>query len=198
MEGTLRPKPDGRAIVHGLGYRAAMAMERVIVAGISGAGKTTMATALAERFGLPRVELDALHHGPGWVKRPEFEEDVERFTAGPRWVCEEQYSGFLGDLLWRRATTLVWLDLPRRTVMCRVVRRTVVRAALRRELWNGNRESWRSMLLDPGHPVRWAWTQHTTKHHKTATRLAAHPHLTAIHLRTADEVRRWLRTLPEG
>jgi adenylate kinase family enzyme len=173
-----------------------MGMERVIVAGISGAGKTTMARALAERLGLPRVELDALHHGPGWVKRVEFEADVERFAAGPRWVCEEQYGGFLGDLLWRRATALVWLDLPRRTVMNRVVRRSVVRAVTRRELWNGNRESWRSILLDPGHPVRWAWTRHADKRLRTAARLADHPHLTAIHLRSAHEARTWLHELP--
>ncbi|WP_035852510.1 P-loop NTPase family protein [Kitasatospora azatica] len=170
-------------------------MERVIVAGISGAGKTTMATELAARFGLPRVELDALHHGPGWVKRPEFEAEVEQFTAGEAWVCEEQYQGALGDLLWRRADTLVWLDLPRRTVMWRVIKRSLSRVAFRRELWNGNRETWRGLLLDPEHPVRWAWARHGVKRKNTAERLAAHPHLEVVRLSSAGEAQRWLGTI---
>lgn len=112
-------------------------MDRVLVAGISGAGKTTVARALEQRFGLPRYELDALHHGPGRVKRTEFEAEVAAFAAGARWVTEDQYHGVLGDLLWRRADTVVWLDLPRATVMRQVIRRSLLRAVRREVLWNG-------------------------------------------------------------
>ncbi|WP_045695334.1 adenylate kinase [Streptomyces rubellomurinus] len=167
-------------------------MKRVIITGSSGAGKTTAAAALAARLGLPRAELDALHHGPGWVKRPEFEADVDRFTAGPVWVCEEQYHGVLGDLLWERADTLVWLDLPRTTVMRRVVVRSLLRVLTRRELWNGNRETWRD-LADPQHPVRWAWANHARKRRSTVERLARHPHLTVVRLTSAGQARGWLR-----
>ncbi|MFE0464771.1 adenylate kinase [Kitasatospora sp. NPDC058965] len=167
-------------------------MDRVIVSGSSGAGKTTLATALAARYGLPRVELDALHHGPGWVRRPEFEAEVAAFTAGGRWVCEEQYQGLLGDLLWERADTLVWLDLPRRTVMYRVVKRSLGRVLTGRELWNGNRETWRD-LLDPEHPIRWSWAQHAAKRRRTAERLARHPQLTVVRLASAGRAREWLR-----
>lgn len=166
-------------------------MERVIITGSSGAGKTTMAAALAARLGLPRAELDALHHGPGWVKRPEFEADVDRFTAGPAWVCEEQYFGSLGGLLWERADTLVWLDLPRRTVMRRVVGRSLLRVLTRRELWNGNRETWRD-LFDSDHPMRWAWANHARKRMSTAERLARYPHLAVVRLVSARHVRDWL------
>lgn len=57
---------------------------------------------------------------------------------------------------------MVWLDYPRRLVMARVLRRTLVRVALRRELWNGNRERWRSLLRrDPADNILlWTWTQH--------------------------------------
>jgi adenylate kinase family enzyme len=172
-------------------------MDRVLVAGISGAGKTTFARDLARRFGLPRYELDALHHGPGWVKRPEFEADVEAFSANPRWVSEDQYHRLLGDLLWERADTVIWLDLPRRTVMWRVVRRSLARALTRRELWNGNRERWRDWL-DPEHPIRWAWSRHADKRAKAADRIARHPHVTVVHLRTAREARRARRLLRSG
>ena len=72
------------------------------------------------------MELDALHHGPGWTKRPEFEDDVHRVVAGDRWVSEWQYPA-MRDALLVRADLLVWLDLPRRVVMARVVRRTLRR-----------------------------------------------------------------------
>ena len=165
-------------------------MDRVLIAGVSGSGKTTLAKALEQRLGLPRYELDALHHGPNWTKRPEFEAEVAAFAAGERWVTEEQYHALLGNLLWQRADTVVWLDLPRATVMRQVVRRSFVRALWRSELWNGNRESFRRWL-DSDHPIRWAWRQHARKKVVVAERIAANPHLKVVRFTSARDVRRW-------
>jgi adenylate kinase family enzyme len=166
-------------------------MDRVLVAGSTGAGKTTLARALSARFGMPHHEVDALHHGPGWVKRPEFEADVEQFSAGPRWVAEDQYHRFLGDLLWHRADTVVWLDPPRHVVMWRVISRSVKRAVTRQELWNGNRENWRDWI-QADHPIRWAWSRF---HHKRTQVLAyaeRHPDVAVIRVATARDVHRLL------
>jgi adenylate kinase family enzyme len=57
--------------------------QRVLVAGTSGAGKTTLARAVAGILGCPHVELDALYHGPGWTQRAEFVAEVDLFSAGP-------------------------------------------------------------------------------------------------------------------
>jgi adenylate kinase family enzyme len=132
-----------------------------------------------------------LHHGPAWVKRPEFEADVHRFSAEHRWVAEDQYHRALGDLLWERADTVIWLDLPRRTIMWRVVRRSVFRVLMRQELWNGNRENARD-LLRSDHPIRWAWSQDRRRRAETAERALRHPAVTVIRLSTARQARRWL------
>jgi hypothetical protein len=63
--------------------------------------------------------------------------------------------GLVRDLVWRRATHLIWLDYERPVIMHRVIRRSLARAVLRTELWAGNRERWLHMLR-PSHPIRWA------------------------------------------
>jgi adenylate kinase family enzyme len=164
----------------------------VLVAGTSGAGKTTLATAIARSLGIPHVELDALHHGPNWTRRPSFEADVERFSSQPAWVTEWQYRQ-VRALLADRADLVVWLDLPRRTVMRQVIRRTLHRRWRRQVLWNGNIEPplW-TILRDEEHVVRWAWTTH----HKTSVRMhelsASRPDLPIVRLRSHREAAQWL------
>jgi adenylate kinase family enzyme len=114
---------------------------RVLVAGVSGSGKTTFASRIADAWDLPRYELDALHHGPGWSIRSSFLSDVQAFAETDRWVSEWQYrSKGVDEVLPPRAQLCVWLDYPDLIVRARLWRRTLVRSILRRELWNGNRE----------------------------------------------------------
>ena len=146
---------------------------RVLVAGTSGAGKTTVAGLIGGVLRVPRVEIDGLYHGPGWVPRTSFVTDVHRFTAGPAWVTEWQYSS-VRDHLAERADLLVWLDLPRSRVMRQVVRRTLARRLRRRKLWNGNVEPplW-TILTDRDHIVRWAWRTHPKTTARVRTVLAS-------------------------
>ena len=169
---------------------------RVLVGGISGSGKSTLARALSHRFGLPYTELDALFHGPEWTERPSFAADVAALVAGESWVVDSDGYSAVRDVLWARADTLVWLDLPRWQVMWRVVRRSLWRGLRRTELWNGNRETlgaWR----DPGHPVWWAWKEHGNRRRTIGERLqdGTWRHLLVIRLRSAAEARRWLAGL---
>lgn len=129
---------------------------RVLVAGCSGAGKSTVAAALADRLGIPYHELDALRHGPGWVPRAEFAADVAAFAATECWITEWQGAA-VRPLLLARADLVVWLDLPRRRVFGQLLRRTVRRRVRRIELWNGNVEPplW-TVVTDPEHVLRWA------------------------------------------
>jgi adenylate kinase family enzyme len=141
---------------------------------------------------LPHAELDAFHHGPGWTVRPEFEADVRRVTGGPTWATEWQYTA-VRELLLDRADVLVWLDLPRRVVMSRVVRRTLRRRIRREVLWNGNTEPpLRTFLTDRDHIVRWAWRTHPRTRDRVLAALAGRPELPVVRLRSHAEVVGWL------
>src|SRR5579875_46888 len=166
---------------------------RVLVAGTSGSGKTTLARRLAEALGLPYFEIDALYHGPGWTPRPGFVEEVSARAEEPRWVTEWQYQT-VRELLADRADLLVWLDLPRALVMWRVIRRTIARAVLRTELWNGNREPpLRTILSDEEHIIRWAWQTHDRCLPRIGETLTRRPELPVVRLRSRGEIERWLR-----
>ena len=165
--------------------------------GNSGSGKTTVARALAARLGIPLVELDAIVHQPGWGELPtsEFRRRVEACVAQDSWVVDGNY-GRVQHLVWSRADTVVWLDLPRRVVVSRVVRRTVGRVVLRRKLWNGNREPWSNLWSrDPMKSViAWSWTHHAAsrERYESAMTDPEWSNLRFVRLRSQREIKRLL------
>lgn len=166
---------------------------RVIVVGTAGAGKTTLARAVAARLGIEHVEIDGLFHGPAWTPRPSFLDDVRAFVARDAWVTEWQYDAARPILL-ERATLAVWLDYPLSLRMVRVVRRTVVRRLRRETLWNGNVEGplW-TFVTDRDHIVRWAWR---TRHkYDDIAAVVAHAGVPLVRLRSAAAADAWLESL---
>ena len=170
--------------------------------GNSGSGKSLLGRRIAAIIDAPYVELDAIHHLPGWeaIDPETFLAEVEAATASDAWVVDGNYRPVvLEGPVWQRADTVVWLDLPRRVVMRQVTWRTVRRVAMRRELWNGNRESWRSALAwDPRESIiRWSWTQHPTYRYRYVQAMTApqHGHLRFVRLRSRDEAEKWLASL---
>jgi adenylate kinase family enzyme len=163
----------------------------VLVTGASGSGKTTVAAWIGAVLEIPQVEIDSLYHGPNWTPRETFAADVEDFAATGCWVTEWQY-GVVRGVLADRADLMVWLDLPRCTVMRQVISRTLRRRIGRQELWNGNVEPrLRSIVTDPEHIVRWAWNSIPRVEPRLATLRARRPDLPVVQLRSRREVTRW-------
>jgi adenylate kinase family enzyme len=172
--------------------------ERVLVAGVTGSGKTTLSHRIAAMWGLRHIEIDGLFHGPDWTPRTEFLDDVRAFAAEDRWVTEWQYtSKGTDDILAPRAQLAVWLDYPFSVVRVRLLRRTLGRSILRTRMWNGNVEKpiWRMFGSAPEENIL-AWQTLTL--HKWEERmpevLHRFPHLTIVRLRHPRETERWLRT----
>jgi adenylate kinase family enzyme len=177
-------------------------VRRVSVVGTTGAGKSTLARALAHQLGVPYVELDAFMHQPGWEPRPdgEFMDDVEQATSQAGWVVDGNYSRFVIEgPVWKRADTVVWLDLPRRTVMRRVIARTLRRAVTRQKLWNGNREPLSNLMsLDPEKSIIvWAWIKHDelARRYLDAMTDPTWQNITFVRLQSPAEARRWLESI---
>ena len=168
-------------------------MKRVLVGGISGTGKTTLARELAERRGLPFHEMDALYHGPNWTRIPSFEDDVAAIAAQDAWVFDSMGYSEVRELVWSRADTVVWLDLSRLVVLKRVLHRSFDRAWHQRDVFNGNTEGFRDWL-DPEHPVQWSMRAYSERRRQLAAMFAdpQHAHLRKVHLRTAAQAQRWL------
>ena len=168
-------------------------VHRISVVGNSGSGKTTLAKALATSLGVPHLELDSVFHQPGWepLDRETFRARVADFTLQPGWVLDGNYSA-VQDLVWGRADTVIWLDLPRHRVMRQIIGRTLRRVSSGVELWNGNRERWRNLFkLDPHESIiMWALTQHGKyrRRYQAAQRDPANAHLAFIVLRTGADI----------
>ena len=153
----------------------------------SGNGKTTVGRQLAQRLDVPFVELDALVHGPGWVETPddELRRLLEPTLAGDGWVIDGSYRGKLGNLVWDQADLIVWIDLPIRVWMPRLLRRTVRRLRGQEQLWNGNRETIRSTFVEWDSLVPYALRLHFRHRRDYPLELARFPH---VRLRTQAEV----------
>ena len=171
---------------------------RVVVAGATGSGKTTMARRIGAALDLPVTEMDALHHGHAWTPRPEFMADVETFSSADAWVSEWQYPE-AREVLADRADTMVWLDVATPVTMMRVVRRTVVRRLRDEELWNGNKEApLHTVFTDSEHIVRWAWrTRHLLRELVPEVE-TMHPRLVIVRLRDRSDVDRFVTRLSAG
>jgi adenylate kinase family enzyme len=168
---------------------------RIVVVGTTGAGKSTLARKLSHLLDVPHVELDALSWEAGWVTAPTevFRQRVEDALAGDAWVVDGNY-GNVRDLVWPKATAVVWLDHPLRVVAWRLFRRTLRRSLTREELWNGNRERFFTQFFTRDSLFLWLlktyWRRRRT--YPLLLKQPEHSHLMVIHMRSQRETDDWL------
>lgn len=174
---------------------------RVAVVGTSGSGKTTLAQRLAQRLGIPHVELDALNWGPNWTPAPQ--EDFRRAAcqalAGDAWIIDGNYQA-VRDIVWSRADTVVWLDYSLAVVMARVTWRTIRRAVTRQELWSGNRERFSEAFFGRESIIWWAFSTYGRRKREYPVLFSQpeYAHLRVVRLASPRLARLWLETLPSG
>ena len=170
-------------------------MRRIVVFGTTGSGKSWLAERLGAERGLRLIELDALYWGPGWQPAPVelFRHRVECETRDGDWITVGIY-GQVRDIVWQRADTLVWLDLPLPLVMWRLFWRTLRRIATQEDLWRtGNRESLGRTLFSRDSILLWALKTHGRNRRRFGEECSTFAAgRTVIRLRSTRDVERFL------
>jgi adenylate kinase family enzyme len=101
-------------------------MKRVIVIGSGGSGKSTFSQELGRGTGIPVIHLDREYWRPGWEETPkeEWNARVAELLAGERWIMDGNFGG-TRKMRMQAADTIIFLDLPRRMCVYRILKRTV-------------------------------------------------------------------------
>jgi adenylate kinase family enzyme len=139
-------------------------MQRIMIVGGSGTGKSTLARAMGAKLDLPVVHLDRHYWSPGWVKPDdaEWRRRVAELADGKAWVMDGNYSATF-DLRLPRAEALVWLDLPRRIYFPRAVWRSIAHYGRERaDIGPGCRDH-----IDLDFLFRWVWSYPTRSRPRT-------------------------------
>jgi adenylate kinase family enzyme len=84
-------------------------MQRVLIIGPCGAGKSTLARELGAKLDLPVFHMDQLNWQPGWVEssKDEIRERLAAILAGDRWLIDGNYGGTLEPRLQRADAVLL-------------------------------------------------------------------------------------------
>ena len=88
-------------------------MERIMVIGSPGAGKSTFSRKLRDVTGLPLYYLDTIWHKPDRtnISREEFDEKLMEIVKEDRWIIDGNYQRTLKKRL-ERCDTVFFLDYP--------------------------------------------------------------------------------------
>lgn len=173
-------------------------IQRMVIIGATGSGKTTLGKRVAEKLRLPLVDLDELHWLPGWkVRLPdEFHDLVEEAAAGTEWVVCGNYS-VVRDAVWPRAEAIVWLDYPFFLVFRRLISRTLRRIHDRKEVCNGNVETW-SQVFSKDSIIAWLFRSYWRRreaYQKVFRDPGLYPGARYIRLKSPAEAEAWFNSL---
>jgi len=144
------------------------------------------------------IELDALHWEPNWqpVDPDLFRQRITEAASIDKWVSAGNYSK-VRDVLWPRATHIVWLDYAFPIVAYQLLRRTLSRIITQEELWGGNRESFSMAFFDKDSILVWL-LQTYWRNRREYPRLLEQPeyaHLEIFRHRSRRESETWLTSL---
>lgn len=166
-------------------------MERVLIIGCGGAGKSTLARQLGEKTGLPVVHLDKLFWRPGWqsVPQEEFDGIIRREIAKEKWIMDGNFNRTLPQRI-SRCDTVIYLDFSRIACLGGVAKRILTTyGTVRPDMGEGCPER-----IDPEF-LKWVWTFNKNKRDRYYTALSQITHAKVLILKNRREVRKFLKNV---
>ncbi len=175
---------------------------RIVVVGGTGNGKSTLAETLAQRLGLPFVELDELFWLPNWVMSDDesFSVKVAAATSGESWVVAGNYQRSSVDVIWPRVDTMIVLEVSLVTQLRRLIARSWRRSRSNELLWGTNYERLWKHFFHRDSLLLFALRTHRKTRDRYRSMMAdpEWAHIDFIHLRSPAEAARWLASeVPE-
>lgn len=171
-------------------------MQRIVIIGTTGAGKSTLARQLAEKLNLSYIDLDDLHHMPGWRERPleDYRRLLTEATHVDKWVVAGNYMTKSHDIILPSADTLIWLDMPFTSNLWQLFKRTINRIYSGEPVCNGNKETL-LVQLSKESILLWffkTWGLNRIKHGEKFGSSQYYPHVKRIHLQSYKQARDFL------
>ena len=167
-------------------------MERVMIIGCGGAGKSTLARRLGEKTGLPVIHLDQIWWAPGnWqhMEREEFDRILTSEMEKPRWILDGNYNRTL-ELRLNQCDTVIYLDMPRLVCLKNWIGRVIKNwGHARADMAEGCAE-W----FDP-EMAGWIWNFNKKNRERYLRQLAALEDKTVLIFRSRREVERFLQNI---
>lgn len=166
-------------------------MERILIIGCGGAGKSTLARQLGERTGLPVVHLDQLFWHPGWVEstKDEIDAKIMEELGKPRWIMDGNYNRTLPMRL-EKCDAVIYLDFSRVACMFGVLKRILTTyGTVRPDMAEGCPERFDLDFL------KWVWNFNKSKREKYYRLLNETDGIEKIVLKNRRAVKRFLQSL---
>lgn len=175
-------------------------MKRIMIIGSPGSGKSTLAKKLSEKLNLPIVYLDFLywlHYRDhvyqvlGRVNRPaknEFNNLVMYECQKDAWIMDGNFISSLADRI-PFADTIIFLDMPRKTCIWRIIKRTF-KGLLTYELYASgcpSKHAWEFF--------NWVWHWKESHHDDILRVIASASHAKMVLLKSPAEVTDFLAKL---
>jgi adenylate kinase family enzyme len=94
-------------------------MNRVMIIGSPGTGKSTFAKKLAVKTGLPLIHLDYYYHDKSkdyYNETTAWQARVKQLTGEALWIIDGNYGKTMGERM-KRADVIFYFDMPRRTAL---------------------------------------------------------------------------------
>jgi len=134
-------------------------VERILIIGCGGAGKSTLARQLGEKLGIPVVHLDKLFWKPGWVESSPEEIDAKILEEmrKPRWIMDGNYNRTLPERV-KYCDTIIYLDFSRFACLMGVAKRILTTyGTVRPDMGEGCPERFHLEFL------KWIWNYNKDK-----------------------------------
>ena len=166
-------------------------MERIIIIGCGGAGKSTLARELGEKLDLPVVHLDKLFWKPGWVEmeKDAFDALLRIEIAKERWIMDGNFNRTMPERV-KRCDTIIYLDFSRLACLMGVLKRVITTyGTVRPDMGDGCPERFDVEFL------KWVWNFNKEKRERYYRMLNETEGVEKIVLKNRRAVRKFLRTL---